>query len=291
MKFFIFNIFVILSHLTPLFATDQVMAVGDFHGDLEAAKQILYKLELIDLNDKWCGGTTTLVQLGDQIDRGKQDKEVIDFFEYLDAQAQLVGGKVYSLIGNHETMNISLDFRYVASEAFPAFRDFYNPNTFPSYLSYLPDYQRGRGVAFEPGGPYAKKLAKRKIAIISHNTVFVHGGISLFYATYGVDRINRETKEWMMGEKPRPIFIQDSQGPLWNRDFSLNTDEKDCKELEKTLSLLKVQRMVVAHTRQSSGITHACNGKVWRIDTGMSSFYGGLLQALIINKDDVFVWK
>jgi hypothetical protein len=32
--------------------------------------------------------------------------------------------------------------------------------------------------------------------------------------------------------------------------------------------------MVIGHTVQESGVSSACGGKVWRIDVGLSSYYG-----------------
>jgi hypothetical protein len=47
--------------------------------------------------------------------------------------------------------------------------------------------------------------------------------------------------------------------------------------------------MVVGHTPQSHGISAACDGQVWRIDTGMSHFYGGPPQWLEIDSGQVRV--
>ena len=40
--------------------------------------------------------------------------------------------------------------------------------------------------------------------------------------------------------------------------------------------------MIVGHTVQKKGITSACGGMVWRIDVGMSTYYGGQAQVLEI---------
>ena len=46
------------------------MTIGDLHGDLEKTKRAFRACELTDSNDKWIGGKTTVVQVGDQLDRG-----------------------------------------------------------------------------------------------------------------------------------------------------------------------------------------------------------------------------
>ena len=64
-------------------------------------------------------------------------------------------------------------------------------------------------------------------------------------------------------------------------DFSDEPDEQDCKLLYETLATLKVARMVVGHTVMKK-ITPACDEKVWRIDVGMSGYFGGRVEALQI---------
>jgi len=42
--------------------------------------------------------------------------------------------------------------------------------------------------------------------------------------------------------------------------------------------------MVVGHSVQPQGINAACDGKVWRIDVGLSAHYGGPLQVLQLTR-------
>jgi hypothetical protein len=45
--------------------------------------------------------------------------------------------------------------------------------------------------------------------------------------------------------------------------------------------------LVVAHTVHLEGITSACNGKVWRVDVGMSAYYGGVPSVLKISDGQI----
>ena len=49
-----------------------------------------------------------------------------------------------------------------------------------------------------------------------------------------------------------------------------------------TLRLAHAQRMVVGHTVQET-INDACDGRLWRIDIGLSRHYAGPIEALEIN--------
>src|SRR5690242_4946969 len=94
-------------------ATGRVVAVGDLHGDLTATRAALRVAGVFDPHDSWIGGTTTLVQTGDVLDRGDDEQAIIDLLERLETEAAAAGGAVIWLLGNHELMNAAGDFRYV----------------------------------------------------------------------------------------------------------------------------------------------------------------------------------
>ena len=52
--------------------------------------------------------------------------------------------------------------------------------------------------------------------------------------------------------------------------------------------LLKAEIMFVAHTVQENGINSACDGKVVRTDTGISSYYGGKKEAVLIKNGKLY---
>ncbi|MCL1125505.1 metallophosphoesterase [Shewanella surugensis] len=227
-------------------------------------------------------------KVGDQLDRGDTEKEILDLFEVLINEAAIAGGEVIVLNGNHETMNVELDFRYITDGGFEQFQSYYNADiTDKDVLAIKEEEHRGRAVAFKPAGPYAQILATHNSVVVIGETVFVHGGITPEHADYGLDSINSEISAWMQGqEKNRPNSVSGS-GPLWNRDYGYEVSTEVCEQLETTLKKLNATRMVIAHTRQDN-INQACDGKVWRIDTSMSSYYSnGKLQALKITNDDL----
>jgi hypothetical protein len=251
-------------------AADRIVAVGDLHGDLQVVRRVLRLAGALDASDHWAGGTLTVVQTGDTLDRGDDDRAVIDLLERLRGEAVQAGGKLIVLSGNHEIMNVAGDLRYVSPTSAAAF-------------------EQGRVQAFAPAGTYARVLANWPVIAQVGRSVFVHGGVLDAHVRYGIDAINRETAAWMRGEGPAPAVIMQEDAPVWTRLYSAEPDAAACAQLRRVLAALGADRMVVGHTPQSRGISAACGGQVWRIDTGMSHFYGGPLQLLEIESGQVRV--
>ena len=274
-------------------APARVVAIGDLHGDLDAAKRVLRLAGATDAKGAWIGGKLLVVQTGDEIDRADDDRAVLDLFEALKGEAAKAGGEVVAMAGNHEIMNASFDFRYVTPGAFTTFSDVKPKNDgVAAALEHLDAPTRGRAAAFAPGGPYATMIAKRPVIYRAGDTMFVHGGILPKHVAYGIDRINDEARAWLLGERsdpPRALTSED--GPLWTRMYSAATGREECATLNETLTALGAKRMVMGHTVQRNGINAACDGKAWRIDVGMSRVYEGPIQALAIEGDKVTVLK
>jgi hypothetical protein len=246
----------------------RVVAIGDMHGDLEAARRALRLAGAVDEADRWTGGALTLVQTGDVLDRGDDDRAIFDWLERLRPEAKAAGGELISLSGNHELMNVAQDFRYVTPRAFAAF-----------------DELGGRPAAFRPGGAYALRIALRPFVVQVGDSVYVHGGLLPEHVEYGLARMQAELRAWLAGQGPLPALVTREDSPVWTRAYS--AEVPDCERLTRALGMLGAKRMVVGHTPQQHGITSACDEQVWRIDTGMSRFYGGPVEALEVTADSV----
>lgn len=274
-------------------AADRVVAIGDLHGDLEATRAVLRLAGLVDAKDAWVGGKTVVVQTGDEIDRGDGDRPILDLFEKLKTDAEKSGGAVIAMLGNHELMNASFDFRYVTPGGFSTFSDVHASNAaVDRALSHVEADKRGRSAAFGPGGSYASMLARRPVIVQVGDTLFVHGGVLPKHVTFGLDKINDTARDWLMAKiSDPPSILASEDAPVWSRMYSAAPGPDECAILDKTLALAKAKRMVMGHTVQRNGINSACNDKAWRIDVGMSKFFGGRPEALELKGDTVTVLK
>jgi hypothetical protein len=181
---------------------------------------------------------------------------------------------LHVLNGNHELMNAMFDFRYVTPKSFVTFDDM--KSRAPALAQRLPEAKRGRAAAFAPGGEYAKKLAKHVTIALVGDSLFAHGGVLPAHIDYGLSRINREASAFLAGklpEPPRALSAEDS--PVWTRLYGEpEVGAETCATLTRVLKGVGAKRMVVGHTVQKAGINAGCQDKLFRVDVGLSDYYG-----------------
>lgn len=263
---------------------DKIYVLGDVHGDLLATVESLKIAGLITIdcnplkvdnqrlvnNVNWSGGTSYLVQMGDQIDRTRpenwdtnqittdnayhdegSDLKIMELFDKLGYQAQRVGGGVISLLGNHELMNVAGDFRYVSTQEFKEFGNKYRDQY--KHLSYnkSSDFPYGyweRKFVFKPGGLIAKRMARNRKGVVQIGKwVFVHGGFVPESALkYSIKDINYIISQYLEGSKDpiikskyNDIFNNNDSdvSPFWSRKFGY-PEEDDRDSFVKTIHAL-----------------------------------------------------
>lgn len=209
----------LLAPLSLFAAQPALFAVGDVHGDFDDFVAILQKTGLIDDMHHWHGGKLTFVQVGDLLDRGPKERQVMDLIMALEPEAKTAGGRVVSLLGNHEVMNIMGDLRYVTPAIYATFADAKSEDrrrsawreftkwraehaailvNVPSMLNateetWMAEHPAGfveQREAFSPNGEYGKWLRKHDVILKLNGFVFLHGGLDEISAAVGIDAIN-----------------------------------------------------------------------------------------------------
>ena len=275
---------------TVLPGVERIVAIGDLHGDRQALDRALRLAGAVDEAGRWVGGKLVVVITGDMIDRGDDDRGVLDAVAALRTTAAAAGGAVVPLLGNHELLNVAGELRYVSPVSLRQFADVPGLDLSAPAIQARPAAEQERAAAFAPGGPYAHQLSPYNLVQIVGDTLFVHGGVLPHHVRGGLPELNDRVRRWLRGlvASPREI-VEERDSPAWLRIYSYETGRGDCQLLKEVLRMLSLRRMVVGHTTQKTGISPACDGLVWRIDTGLSRHYRGPLQVLEIEGEKVRV--
>ena len=245
----------------PPSAPPRIIAIGDLHGDFEAYEKLMREAGLINQRGKWAGGTTVFIQTGDVPDRGPDSLKIIKHLKKLQKQARRKGGKVITLVGNHEAMNMTGDLRYVHAGEYEAFEtrnsralrdrvfeanretleEFYleKDSTLSSdtikakWEETTPlgmiEHQR----AWRPDGDVGAWVAANPAVAIINGNLFVHGGISEKYTGFSVADMNVMTADALTERSTDPeSIINDEEGPLWYRGLIREREENADTMLE-----------------------------------------------------------
>ena len=281
---------------------ERVVAIGDIHGDFNRLVELLRTAKLIDTGNAWSGGAAHLVMCGDMVDRGPASRQVLDLLMDLEPQAKKAGGEVHVLLGNHETMDIYGDLRYVSASDYQSYssensaklRD----NAFKQALDDLrshgsppPDVEKFRQtfeeqhplgwvefrLAFGSTGKYGKWLRQKNAVIRVNDLLFLHGGISPKYAKWTRAKINSRIREELEDFDKIPHgMVQDPEGPLWYRglDQGPQSDDAMSTHIGHVLEVQQAKHIVVGHTVFPT-IVPRFGARVITIDVGLSAVYGG----------------
>lgn len=200
---------------------DRIVVLGDVHGSYDKMLTLLEGTQIIDSDLAWIGGEDHLVFVGDLVDRGPHDRKVMDLARRLQTEAAAAGGYVHVLLGNHEVMNMTVDLRYVSEEGYAAFVDQESKrdrskalqrfrNTVFGPTASLPEARKVFEQRFPPGyfarmrafwfdGEYGSWLLQMPAVIKINGVVFLHGGLTEEVASLGLDTINKQVHDDILG--------------------------------------------------------------------------------------------
>ena len=252
--------------------SNRIVIIGDIHGDIRRFKDILIDAKIINKNIEWIAEpkNTIVIQMGDQVDSVNRDPsleewevlpdiEMLYFTDLLNKIALSKGGRVISLIGNHELMNVIGNFSYV------------------SQTSLNNNYKRQE--LFKPGGTLSALLSQRPLVVKIGKLLFCHAGFTLEHLNI-LSKYNKDISYlntiWKNFIKNNAILIEDKEifeniildmdGMLWTRDLN------DGEDLIKFKEQLGCIYMFVGHTVVER--VKLINDFIWYTDTGISRSFG-----------------
>lgn len=161
--------------------------------------------------------------------------------------------------------------------------------------------------AWAPSGSIGSWIIGNPAVALIGGTVFVHGGISPTYVHMPIEEINRQVRAALLSRTTDPqSIINDPEGPLWYRGLarpdadtqlsqlgaaasSSAPQEPSVKDLlHALLTAYRAKRIVIAHTPALAGIEILYDGRLIRIDTGISEVFRGKVSYLdIIDQNPV----
>lgn len=270
-------------------ARQPLFVVADTHGEYEILADMLMRHAVVDSALRWKFGRGRLVFLGDVFDRGAHQLEILWLIYELEAQARKAGGAVYFVLGNHESMNLLGDLRYMN----PRYRETLELLGVASY----PDL-------FDAHSVLGQWLRSKPAVLKLGDLLCLHGGISpaLADGKYTLAEINQRVRQVLnAGQLPagndadaqRTAFLFGSDGPLWYRGYFPAESAggmATAADIDRIRASFGVERILVGHTKVPT-ITPLYDGKVIAVQVypAHDSFGNEIFESLLIR--DGVLWR
>jgi hypothetical protein len=223
-------------------AKSPIFVVADTHGEFASLGGLLQAHRVVDAKLRWSFARGHLVILGDVFDRGPNHTEILWLLYQLEAEAAKAGGGVHLVLGNHETMVMMGDLRYL------------HPKYVETARAFGVEYYR----LFDAQSVLGQWLRSRPAVLRINRQLFLHAGISraLLERRLALADINatiRKTLEGSLTEPERDVarLLMATDGPLWYRGFfAEQTDFQTAtsEDVDAALKQFAVDRIFIGHT-------------------------------------------
>lgn len=240
-----------------------LFVVADIHGELEILVQLLQAHQIVDSSLRWSYGRGYVAFLGDVFDRGPHHTEVLWLIYKLEDEARRAGGRVLMTLGNHESMILLGDLRYL-NDKYPKVAQALGAASYSELWnerSVLGQWLRSKPVMMKVG-----------------DSLCMHGGVSpeLTQRGLAMKDINATVRNVLLGklaeageaERQTAAFVtKGPASPLWYRGYfpdaaasshsTVATDE----DVSRSLEHFAARTIVVGHTIVPT-VTALYGGKV-----------------------------
>ena len=246
---------------------DSLFVVGDVHGRYDQLINLLKKSNIINKELDWIAGKSNLVFLGDLFDRGNNVTKVLWFIYELEEKAEIAGGRVHLVLGNHEIMTMSKDLRYLGKKESAIARVYgleynymYHPNKsfLGSWLSSKPSVLKIDDALFAHGG--IVDLGTNSINDFNQTVCsYIQDPIFLELMEDHPDSLIYDPQIW----RNMRDFFYNENSPFWYRGYVYSDSLR--KQLNSMLRKYQSKTHIVAHTPLKT-ITKKYHGKLYTTD-------------------------
>lgn len=262
----------------------RTFVLSDPHGRMDLMVELLKANGVIDDDLGWSFGRNHLVVLGDVFDRGEDVTQILWLLYRLETEAEKAGGRMTFILGNHETMVLAGDVRYV-EEKYSAISD--------SLHISIPDLY---GSDTELGRWLGTRNTMEKIGDI----LLVHAGIGadMLEQAMPVQQVNDAVSRGLFIDRkirrndPLLKLLFGNSGPVWYRGLVSDKEKYNPvtdAQLDEILDLYDAERMIVGHTIVDD-ITVCHSGKVIAVNVdNYENFRNDLGRAILIKGKRIFV--
>lgn len=261
----------------------KTFVLSDPHGDFDAFVSILKAGNVINNSYQWNYGTNHLVVIGDAFDRGVDVLPILWLCYKLDAEASRSGGRLHYIIGNHEDMVLSGNYKY-------------SEDKYEEISNLLKVEYKS---LFDENTELGRWLRTRNFIEKIGDNLFVHAGLSQEFLdkNLSLEEVNSTMQKYLGVGKNKiedknslAYFLFDKMGPIWYRGLVKSDDKYSPIEKESLNSILNkygVERIIVGHTIFEDITSHQ-NGKV--IDVNVKNDHNRRVEkprAIIIEKNKI----
>ena len=256
----------------------RIVALSDIHGQYETGRKLLEVNGVIDADQHWIYGDGHLVIVGDVFDRGDQVTELLWLIHNLQIEAERAGGRVHFLLGNHETLTLEGDERYLN----PKYRITSGLTGKFYHELYGPDTYLGRWLRSLP------------LAVQLDETVFIHGGLSkqMVREISSLERLNELYHRSLIDQEDMLAALSDRRtqlmhgklGPLWYRGYFKRNAFTE-RDMDFVLRKIGAEHIVVGHT-SFTAVQGFFDNRLVAVDSSIK--FGGAGEVLIIESGQYF---
>ncbi len=230
------------------FQARRLAAISDIHGQYPLMMKLLQAAGVVNAAGHWQFADGHLVVVGDVMDRGNGVTAALWQLYQLQREATAAGGRLHFLPGNHETMVLRGDLRYLHND----------------YRQVGELTGQSQQQLYDEHSVLGQWLRRQPLFVRLNDTLFVHGGLSpqlgkLDFTPEQLQSAYRDSlgkSRQQLTDHALQAFLQGSEGPLWYRGQFRKQSDFSAAGLAVLLQRFGAKRLVLGHTTMDQIYQH-----------------------------------